>query len=72
MRHRGLGQPHLGFRQRERPAALASARPRGREPGQGAFADPGEPCLAERGHQARAPLLLAAERGPLPVRPQLP
>ena len=39
MRHRGLGQPHLGFRQRERPAALASARPRGREPGLGAFAD---------------------------------
>ena len=34
--------------------------------------DPGEPRLAERGHQARAPLLLAAERGPLPVRPQLP
>ena len=22
MRHRGLGQPHLGFRQRERPAAV--------------------------------------------------
>ena len=34
--------------------------------------DPGEPRLAERGHQARAPLLLAAERGPLPVLPQLP
>ena len=27
---------------------------------------------AELGHQARAPLLLAAERGPLPVLPQLP
>ena len=39
VRHRGLGQPHLGFRQRELPAAEASARPRGREPGQGAFAD---------------------------------
>ena len=39
MRHRGLGQPHLGFRQRERPTAVASARPRGREPSQGAFAD---------------------------------
>ena len=26
MRHRGLGQPHLGFRQRERPAAVAAAR----------------------------------------------
>ena len=39
MRHRGLGQPHLGFRQRERPAAVAAARPRGRESGQGAFAD---------------------------------
>ena len=39
MRHRGLGQPHLGFRQRELPAAAAAARPRGREPGQGAFAD---------------------------------
>ena len=34
--------------------------------------DPGEPRLAELGHQARAPLLLAAERGPLPVLPQLP
>ena len=34
--------------------------------------DPGEPRLAERGHQARAPLLLAAEGGPLPVLPQLP
>ena len=32
--------------------------------------DPGEPRLAELGHQARAPLLLAAERGPLPVLPQ--
>ena len=39
MRHRGLGQPHLGLRQRERSAAVASARPRGRESGQGAFAD---------------------------------
>ena len=39
VRHRGLGQPHLGFRQCERPAALAAARPRGREPGQGAFAE---------------------------------
>ena len=39
MRHRGLGQPHLGFRQRELPATLASARPRGLEPSQGAFAD---------------------------------
>ena len=39
MRHRGLGQPHLGFRQRELPAAVAAARPRRREPGQGAFAD---------------------------------
>ena len=39
MRHRGLGQSHLGFRQRERPAAVAAARPRGREPGQGAFAE---------------------------------
>ena len=28
-RHRGLGQPHLGFRQRELPAALAAACPRG-------------------------------------------
>ena len=28
--HRGLGRPHLGFRQRELPAALASARPCGR------------------------------------------
>ena len=27
VRHRGLGQPHLGLRQRERPAAFASARP---------------------------------------------
>ena len=27
VRHRGLGQPHLGFRQRERPTAVASARP---------------------------------------------
>ena len=27
MRHRGLGQPHLRFRQRERPAAAAPARP---------------------------------------------
>ena len=26
VRHRGLGQPHLGFRQRERPAAVAAAR----------------------------------------------
>ena len=25
--HRSLGQPHLGFRQRELPAALAAARP---------------------------------------------
>ena len=39
VRHRGLGQPHLGFRQRKRPAAVAAARPRGREPGPGAFAD---------------------------------
>ena len=39
MGHRGLGQPHLGFRQRERPAAVAAARPRGREPGPGEFAD---------------------------------
>ena len=39
VRHRGLGQSHLGFRQRERPATLASARPRGREAGQGAFTD---------------------------------
>ena len=39
VRYRDLGQPHLGFRQRERPAAVASARPRGRESGQGAFAD---------------------------------
>ena len=39
MRHRGLGQPHLGFRQRELPAALASAGPCGLEPGHGAFAD---------------------------------
>ena len=39
MRHRGLGQPHLGLRQRERPAAVASARQRGRESGQGAVAD---------------------------------
>ena len=39
VRHRSLGQPHLGFRQREHPAAVATARPRGREPGQGAFAD---------------------------------
>ena len=38
MHHRGLGQPHLGLRQRERPAAVAAARPRGGEPGQGAFA----------------------------------
>ena len=37
--HCGLGQPHLGLRQRKLPAALASARPRGLEPGQGAFAD---------------------------------
>ena len=37
--HRGLGQPHLGFRQRELPAALTTARPRGLEPGQGAFTD---------------------------------
>ena len=27
VRHRGLGQPHLRFRQRERPAAVVSARP---------------------------------------------
>ena len=39
VRHRGLGQPHLGFRQRELPAALASAGPCGLEPGHGAFAD---------------------------------
>ena len=39
VRHRGLGQPHLRFRQRELPAAVVSARPRGREPGQSAFAD---------------------------------
>ena len=39
VRHRGLGEPHLGLRQRELPATLASARPRGLEPGQGAFAD---------------------------------
>ena len=39
VRHRGLGQPHLSFRQRERPGIVASARPRGREPGQGAFTD---------------------------------
>ena len=39
MGHRGLSQPHLGFRQRELPAALASASPRGLEPGHGAFAD---------------------------------
>ena len=39
VRHRGLGQPHLRFRQRERPAAVAAARPRGRQPGPGAFAD---------------------------------
>ena len=39
VRHRGLGQPHLRFRQRERPVAVVSARPRGREPGEGAFAD---------------------------------
>ena len=39
VRHRSLGQPHLGFRQRERPAAVAAARPRGREPGPGAFTD---------------------------------
>ena len=35
VRHRGQGQPHLGFRQRERPAALASA-------------GPGGPCLSRR------------------------
>ncbi len=39
MGHRGLGQPHLGFRQRELPAALAAACSRGLEPGQGAFSD---------------------------------
>ena len=27
VRHRGLGQPHLSFRQREPPAAVAPARP---------------------------------------------
>ena len=37
--HRGLGQPHLGFRQRELPAALSPARPRGLEPSHGAFTD---------------------------------
>lgn len=36
VRHRGLGQPHLGFRQRELPAALPPASPRGLEPGHGA------------------------------------
>ena len=39
MGHRSLGQPHLGFRQRELPAALAAACSRGLEPGQGAFSD---------------------------------
>ena len=37
--HRGLSQPHLGFRQRELPAALAAAGPCGLEPSHGAFAD---------------------------------
>ena len=31
--HRGLGQPHQRFRQRERPATVASARARGRKGG---------------------------------------
>ena len=39
VRYRDLGQLHMGFRQRELPAAVASARPRGRESGQGAFAN---------------------------------
>ena len=30
VRHRSLGQPHLGFRQRERPAAVSPARVRSR------------------------------------------
>ena len=30
VRHRGLGQPHLGFRERELPAAVASVRPQRR------------------------------------------
>ena len=39
VRHHGLGQPHLGFRQRELPPALATAGPCGLEPDHGAFAD---------------------------------
>ena len=39
MPHRGLGQPHLGFRQRELPAAIPSASPSGLEPRHGALAD---------------------------------
>ena len=46
VRHRGLGQPHLGFRQRELPAALPSASPRGLEPRHGAFATAFAPCPA--------------------------
>ena len=39
MGHRGLGQPHLRLRQRERPAAPAPASPGSLEPGPGAFPD---------------------------------
>ena len=55
VRHRSLGQPHLGFRQREHPAAVAAARPRGREPGQGAFADQPRIQRSKRVRQPSAP-----------------
>ena len=52
VRHRGLGQPHLSFRQRELPPAPAPAGPCGLEAGHGAFADQLPLELGERGEDA--------------------